>query len=105
MLVADIWMPDDRDLMLVARRAPFDALCRSARRTSVSMAEDAHARLRAGLTTPGELARVLPYSAIVEHRARFGGRDELDPSDEERDRGSDGNLLDGLDWGPEVQER
>ncbi len=76
LLVADIWVPDDHDLMLVARRAPYDVLRRSARRTSVGMAEDALGRLRAGLTTPDELVRVLPYSAIVEHRARAGGVDE-----------------------------
>jgi len=72
-VVADLWMPDERDVMLIAERAPFAALVESARRTTVSMAADAHARLRAGVTTLDELARVLPYSAIVEHRARYGG--------------------------------
>jgi type II secretory ATPase GspE/PulE/Tfp pilus assembly ATPase PilB-like protein len=72
LLVADLWMPDERDLMLVAGRAPLDELTRSARRTTVSMAQDAHARLQAGLTSAEELLRVLPYPAIVEHRARFG---------------------------------
>lgn len=73
-VVADLWMPDDRDLMVVAARAPFDALRQSAARTTITMAEDAHARLRAGVTTLEELTRVLPYAAIVEHRARYGGR-------------------------------
>jgi hypothetical protein len=35
------------------------------------MAQDAHERLVAGLTTPEELLRVLPYTAVAEHRARF----------------------------------
>jgi len=73
-VVADLWMPDDRDLMVVAARAPFDALRESAVRTTITMAEDAHARLKAGVTTLDELTRVLPYAAIVEHRARYGGR-------------------------------
>jgi hypothetical protein len=34
------------------------------------MAQDGHARLRAGRTTLEELARVLPYTAILEHRER-----------------------------------
>jgi type IV pilus assembly protein PilB len=72
LLVADLWMPDEQDLMLVAARAPLDEITRSARRTTISMADDAHARLQAGLTTVEELMRVLPYPAIVEHRARFG---------------------------------
>ena len=72
MLIADLWMPDDEDLMLITRHAPFDEVRRSAARTTISMADDAHARLRAGQTTPEELVRVLPYSAIVEHRLRYG---------------------------------
>ena len=50
------------------RKAPFEELRASARRTTITMAETAHARLADGLTTLEELARVLPYSAIVEHR-------------------------------------
>jgi hypothetical protein len=34
------------------------------------MAQDAHARLAEGRTTIEELARVLPYTSIVEHRER-----------------------------------
>jgi len=71
MLVADLWVPDDQDLMLITRQAPFDEIRRSAQRTTFSMADDAHQRLAAGLTTLEELLRVLPYSAIAEHRARF----------------------------------
>jgi len=84
MVVADLWVPDDADLMLVAARAPFDALVASARRTTNSMAEDANARLRSGATTLEELTRVLPYSAIAEHRACFGPRE---PDEAGRTRG------------------
>ena len=71
MIVADLWVPDDQDAVLITRQAPFDEIRESAQRTTFSMAQDAHERLVAGLTTPEELLRVLPYTAIAEHRARF----------------------------------
>jgi type IV pilus assembly protein PilB len=71
MIVADLWVPDDRDAVLITRQAPFDEVRESAQRTTFSMAQDAHERLVAGLTTPDELLRVLPYTAVAEHRARF----------------------------------
>jgi hypothetical protein len=37
------------------------------------MARDANERLRAGMTTLEELLRVLPHSAVAEHRAKFSG--------------------------------
>ena len=67
-LVADLWLPDQHDHLLIMSKAPFDELRKSAERTTISMAQDAHARLRDGRTTLEELARVLPYSAILEHR-------------------------------------
>jgi type IV pilus assembly protein PilB len=74
MMIADLWLPDDRDSLLITRGSPFDEIRQSAQRTTFSMAMDAHERLRAGRTTPEELLRVLPYDAIVEHRRRFSGR-------------------------------
>jgi type II secretory ATPase GspE/PulE/Tfp pilus assembly ATPase PilB-like protein len=73
MIVADLWTPDQADLMLIARQAPFDEIRQSATRTTITMAQDAHERLIAGRTTLEELVRVLPYPSIVEHRARYGG--------------------------------
>jgi type II secretory ATPase GspE/PulE/Tfp pilus assembly ATPase PilB-like protein len=72
MLLADLWVPDEADLLLVTRGAPFPEIRASARRTTFSMAEDAHVRLETGATTIEELLRVLPYDAVVEHRERFG---------------------------------
>jgi type IV pilus assembly protein PilB len=69
-LIADLWIPDEHDHLLIMRKAPFEELRQSARRTTISMAQDAYSRLRAGRTTLEELTRVLPYSAIVEHRER-----------------------------------
>ncbi len=69
-LVADLWTPDEHDNLLIMKKAPFDELVKSAARTTISMAQDAHSRLAAGVTTLEELARVLPYPSIVEHRER-----------------------------------
>jgi type IV pilus assembly protein PilB len=70
-IVADLWIPDEADLSLIARQASFDLVRQSARRTTISMARDASQRLRAGQTTLEELLRVLPYHAIEEHRQEF----------------------------------
>lgn len=72
MLLADLWVPDEADLLLITKNAPFPDIRRSAMRTTFSMAEDANVRLKAGMTTIEELLRVLPYDAVVEHRERFG---------------------------------
>jgi type IV pilus assembly protein PilB len=71
LMIADVWMPDEGDMLLITRRAPFDEVKKSAARTTFTMAMDAHERLRAGRTTLEELLRVLPYDAIAEHRERF----------------------------------
>jgi type IV pilus assembly protein PilB len=67
-LVADLWLPDEHDHLLIMSKAPFGDLRKSAERTTISMAQDAHARLAEGRTTLEELARVLPYASILEHR-------------------------------------
>jgi type II secretory ATPase GspE/PulE/Tfp pilus assembly ATPase PilB-like protein len=72
MLLADLWVPDEADLLLITKNAPFPEIRRSAARTTFSMAEDANVRLKAGITTVDELLRVLPYDAVLEHRERFG---------------------------------
>jgi type IV pilus assembly protein PilB len=70
-LIVDLWVPDDQDLRLITRQAPIDEIAASATRTTISMAQDTHERLRAGRTTLDELIRVLPYSVVTEHRQRF----------------------------------
>jgi type IV pilus assembly protein PilB len=69
-LVADLWLPDEHDHLLIMSKAPFEELRKSSERTTISMAQDAHARLSEGRTTLEELARVLPYTSILEHRER-----------------------------------
>jgi hypothetical protein len=56
------------------RKSPFEETRQSAKRTTITMAQDAHSRLADRRTTLEELARVLPYSAIVEHRERATAR-------------------------------
>ena len=73
-LVADLWLPDQQDSLLIMHRSPFEDIRSSASRTTISMAQDAHARLLDCRTTLEELARVLPYSAIAEHRERAESR-------------------------------
>ena len=69
-LIADLWIPDQHDHLLIMSKAPFEEVRASAARTTISMAQVAHARLREGRTTLEELTRVLPYTAILEHRQR-----------------------------------
>jgi len=71
MVVADLWVPDEQDVVLIMRQAPITELRRSAERTTISMAEDAHQHLKAGRTTITELLRVLPHPVILDHRARY----------------------------------
>jgi len=80
MIIADLWVPDDQDAVLITRQASFDEVRQSALRTTFSMAQDAHERLLAGGTTLEELLRVLPYTAITEHRTRFSSSVEPDPA-------------------------
>lgn len=72
MLVTDLWVPDEQDRALIAQEASVESVRESAMRTMVSMAQDAHDRLVAGRTTLEELLRIMPYTAITEHRQRFG---------------------------------
>jgi type II secretory ATPase GspE/PulE/Tfp pilus assembly ATPase PilB-like protein len=71
LILADLWVPDEVDMSLIARQASFDLIRQSARRTTLTMAQDASIRLRAGLTTLEELLRVMPYHAIEEHRLEY----------------------------------
>ena len=73
-LIGELWVPDQHDNLLIMRKAPFEDIRTSAERTTMTMAEDAHRRLKAGRTTLEELARILPYSAVVEHRDRAKAR-------------------------------
>ncbi|HEX5071361.1 MAG TPA: GspE/PulE family protein [Vicinamibacterales bacterium] len=74
LLVADLWVPDPADQLLIMRQAGFEDIKASSARTTISMAESAWNRLANGSTTLEELIRVLPYSAVVEFRERAAAR-------------------------------
>lgn len=66
--IAEIWVPGEEDVILISKSAPFDEVRASARRRTISMAEDVAERLRAGRTNLEELIRVMPYSAVYQFR-------------------------------------
>ncbi len=66
--VGELWVPNENDVILMAKNASFEELRTSASRSTVSMAEDAANRLRAGTTNLEELIRMLPYSTIYRFR-------------------------------------
>jgi type IV pilus assembly protein PilB len=66
--IAELWVPNENDVILIAKNASFEELRSSAARSTVFMAEDAVNRLRAGATNLEELIRMLPYSSIYRFR-------------------------------------
>jgi type IV pilus assembly protein PilB len=68
MAVAELWTPSERDIMLINKDAPFDAIRASASESTILMATDAMEKLRAGRTTLEELYRTLPFSSIQQFR-------------------------------------
>jgi type IV pilus assembly protein PilB len=66
--IAELWVPNENDVILVAKNASFEELRSSAAHSTVFMAEDAVNRLRAGATNLEELIRMLPYSSIYRFR-------------------------------------
>jgi len=68
MSVAELWVPNDEDIILISKRASMDEIRASARRSTISMIEDAWQRLAAGRTNLEELIRMLPYSSVYQFR-------------------------------------
>jgi type IV pilus assembly protein PilB len=68
MSVAELWVPNDEDVILITKRASMDEIRTSARRSTVSMVQDAWERLTAGRTNLEELIRMLPYSSVYQFR-------------------------------------
>jgi type II secretory ATPase GspE/PulE/Tfp pilus assembly ATPase PilB-like protein len=66
--VAELWIPSNNDVLLINKRAPFDEIVASARKSTISMAEDVRERLRDGSTSLEELIRTLPYSSLHQFR-------------------------------------
>ncbi len=66
--IAELWVPSHQDVILISKGANFDEIRNSARRSTISMAEDVLGRLAAGRTNLEELIRVMPYSAVYRFR-------------------------------------
>ena len=60
MSVAELWVPNEQDVILISKGAPFDEVRASAKNSTIPMAEDVIDRLKDGHTTMEELIRVLP---------------------------------------------
>ncbi len=58
--IAELWTPSEEDVILISKSAPFDDVRVSARRSTISMAEDVIERLSSGKTNLEELIRVMP---------------------------------------------
>lgn len=75
MSVAELWVPSEEDVILISKRAPLDEVRASAQSSTISMVQDAWARLAAGMTNLEELIRMLPYSSVYQFRqAMAAGR-------------------------------
>ena len=64
MVLAELWTPNEADMMLINRGAPFAEICMSAEKSTLPMADDVSDKLRQGRTNLEELVRILPHSAL-----------------------------------------
>ena len=64
LLLSELWTPNDADVVLINKGAPFEEVRESARSTTISMAEDVTEKLSQGRTNLEELIRALPHSAL-----------------------------------------
>ena len=68
-IVAELWIPSNRDIILINKSAPRDELVESAVNSTYSMAENALYLLKEGVTNLEELMRTLPYATIYRMRS------------------------------------
>jgi type IV pilus assembly protein PilB len=64
MILSELWTPNDADVVLINRGAPFEEVQQSALKSTLPMADDAAEKLRQGRTNLEELIRALPHSAL-----------------------------------------
>jgi type IV pilus assembly protein PilB len=74
--VVELWTPNAEDLVLINKSAPIEDIRASARKSTLSMAENAWHLLREGRTSMEELVRMLPYEAIADFRLRQPWREK-----------------------------
>jgi type IV pilus assembly protein PilB len=68
LILAELWTPNDADVVLINRGAPFDEIRESARKSTLAMADDVAEKLQRGRTNLEELIRALPHSALRQLR-------------------------------------
>ena len=64
LMLSELWTPNDADVVLINKGAPFEEIRESARNTTLSMADDVTEKLSQGRTNLEELIRALPHSAL-----------------------------------------
>ncbi len=64
LVLAELWTPNDADVVLINRGAPFDEIRQSAQKSTLPMAADVAEKLRQGRTNLEELIRALPDSSL-----------------------------------------
>jgi type II secretory ATPase GspE/PulE/Tfp pilus assembly ATPase PilB-like protein len=64
MILSELWTPNDADVVLINKGAPFEEVRESARKTTLSMADDVAEKLAQGRTNLEELIRALPHTAL-----------------------------------------
>lgn len=75
--IAELWQPNQHDILLINKRAPAEELKISAQNSTIPIISEAIIKLKSGETTLEELIRVLPYSFIETYR-----RSQQQPSGE-----------------------
>ena len=70
MMLSELWTPNDADIVLINKWAPFEEVRESARKTTLSMADDVAEKLALGRTNLEELIRALPHSALRQLQLR-----------------------------------
>jgi len=70
MVLSELWTPNDADVVLINKGAPFEEIRESARRTTLSMADDVAEKLAQGRTNLEEIIRALPHSALRQLNVR-----------------------------------
>lgn len=73
MAVAEVWVPNEKDIVLLSKGASFDELLASSRVSTLLMVDDVMRILDQGRTDLEELIRTLPYATIEQFR-QFGKR-------------------------------
>jgi type IV pilus assembly protein PilB len=67
-LVAELWTPNETDIILISKSAPFEELRASSARSTFLLAESAFQQLKEGQTNLEEFIRMLPYATVYRFR-------------------------------------